>query len=226
MSSATVLASSPAGVSSAISRPSRISSSRSQREASSITWLETSTAAPASARRWKVSHSSTRSTGSRPTVGSSSTSSAGSPSRATASETRERWPPESRLTIRSRSLARATGLDALARPGRADAEDPGEEAEVLGDGEVVVHAGLLGDVADPVAQRRVPAGEPSTSTAPLVIRCTPTIERISVVLPQPDGPSRPVTCPDLTTKSRSRRTSLPPRVTLRPRTATALFIMC
>ena len=32
--------------------PSRISSSRSQRSASSMTWLETSTAAPASAIRW------------------------------------------------------------------------------------------------------------------------------------------------------------------------------
>ena len=34
-----------------------------------------------------------------------------------------------------------------------DAEDAGEEAEVLGDREVVVHAGRLGDVADPVPQR-------------------------------------------------------------------------
>ena len=35
---------------------------------------------------------------------------------------------------------------------RGDAEHPGEEAEVLGDGQVVVDAGRLGDVADPVAQ--------------------------------------------------------------------------
>ena len=46
---------------------------------------------------------------------------------------------------------------------RGDAEHPGEEAEVLRDGEVVVHAGRLGDVADPVAAAACcPAGRPST----------------------------------------------------------------
>lgn len=63
-------------------RPSRISSSRWQRSASSITWLDTSTAAPPSAIRWNSSHRSRRSTGSRPTVGSSSSSSRGEPTSA------------------------------------------------------------------------------------------------------------------------------------------------
>ena len=40
-----------------------------------------------------------------------------------------------------------------------------------------------------------PAGSPSTVTVPLSTFCTPTIERMSVVLPHPLGPSRPVTCP-------------------------------
>jgi hypothetical protein len=39
---------------------------------------------------------------------------------------------------------------------RVRAEDPGEEREVLPDGEVVVHAGGLGDVADLAAERRAP----------------------------------------------------------------------
>ena len=65
----------------------------------------------------------------------------------------------------------ADHLVAVARPGRrrrsasstsraVDAEHPGEEAQVLGDGEVVVHARGLGDVADPVAQRPVAGGLP------------------------------------------------------------------
>ena len=68
--------------------PSRISSSRSQRPASSMTWLETNRVVPAAARAWKRAHRSWRSTGSSPTVGSSRTSSSGSASRAQASETR------------------------------------------------------------------------------------------------------------------------------------------
>ena len=113
----------------------------------------------------------------------------------------------------SRWLVEGDGLDALVDPVGADAEDPGEEAEVLGDGEVVVHAGLLGDVADLVAQgRRRRRAIPSTSTLAAGDPLHADDRRISVVLPQPEGPSRPVTWPDLTKKSRSRRTSLPPRV--------------
>ena len=81
-------------------RPSRMSSSRVQREASSMTWLEmrnvTGSSPPAS--RWNNSHNSARSTGSSPTVGSSSTSTFGVPSNAAASDTRARCPPESRST--------------------------------------------------------------------------------------------------------------------------------
>ena len=104
---------SSAGVVSATRPPSRISSSRSQRAASSITWLETSNVAPSSARRWNRVQRSRRSTGSSPTVGSSSTSRSGSPSSAAASDTRERWPPDSVPVSWSPASARSTAASAL-----------------------------------------------------------------------------------------------------------------
>src|SRR5262249_43784329 len=88
MSSAPVRSRRPSGVSPATIDPSRMSSSRSQRSASSMTWLETSRVVPASANERNSSQSSWRSTGSSPTVGSSSTSSSGSPSSAAARDTR------------------------------------------------------------------------------------------------------------------------------------------
>src|SRR5215207_8538297 len=51
--------------------------------------------------------------------------------------------------------------------------------------------------------------------------CTPTRQRISVVLPQPLGPSRPVILPRGTVKERLWRTSLSPRTTTRDSAATA-----
>ena len=53
-----VAARSASGVSSATRLPSRISSSRSQRPASSMTWLETNNVVPAAARAWNRSHRS------------------------------------------------------------------------------------------------------------------------------------------------------------------------
>src|SRR5664280_1787583 len=61
---------------------------------------------------------------------------------------------------------------------------------------------------------------PSTWTEPPAIRCTPTIARISVVLPQPLGPSSPVTVPDWTEQETPGRPSLPPRTTSNPSTTT------
>ena len=54
---------------SASSRPSRSNTMRSQRSASSMTWLETSSVTPASASDRNSAHTSRRSTGSRATVG-------------------------------------------------------------------------------------------------------------------------------------------------------------
>ena len=142
-----------AGVSWARIAPSRISSSWSQRSASSMTWLETRTAAPSSASSWKRLQRSRRSTGSSPTVGSSRTSRSGLSSSATARLARERWPPLSRLDRRAGVGAEVDRVDRLVHLGVRAAEHAGEEAQVLGDREVVVHAGCLGDVADPPAQR-------------------------------------------------------------------------
>ena len=111
----------PAGVSSAISSPSRMSSSRSQRLASSMTWLETSTVVPAAASRGTGAHSSSRSTGSCPTVGSSSTSTSGLPTSAQASEARLRWPPDSVATSWSAASARPTSPQRLVGVGLAAA---------------------------------------------------------------------------------------------------------
>ena len=47
--------------------------------------------------------------------------------------------------------------------------------------------------ATTLRRSRLPAGRPNTVTVPPAIFCTPTIERIRVVLPHPDGPRRPVT---------------------------------
>src|SRR5581483_4691004 len=110
--SAPVCSRSSAGVPAASSRPSRMSRSRWQRSASSITWLETRSVVPAAARRWKVSQRSRRRTGSRPTVGSSSTSSSGAPRSAVASEARAGGPPDSRPPTRAARRPRPTAASA------------------------------------------------------------------------------------------------------------------
>src|SRR4029079_893011 len=107
-SRAPVRASNPSGVSSASRHPSRSSSSRLHLVASSMTWLDTSSVVPSRARRWNRAQRSRRNSGSSPTVGSSRTSSSGDPTRAAPSETRERWPPESRSTGVSASVVRST----------------------------------------------------------------------------------------------------------------------
>ena len=149
-----VRASSSVSVSSATISPSRTSSSRSQRCASSMTWLDTSKVAPASASRWNRFHRSRRSTGSRPTVGSSSTSSSGESSRATASDD----PGQLAAGQLADHLVALVGeVDLLEHPVDVRArrpQDGGEVPQVLDHREVGVDRGSLGDVADPAAQRR------------------------------------------------------------------------
>ena len=155
-------------------------------------------------------------------MGSSSTSSSGSPSRATASDARTAAPGEPRhhdVPL----LAEVDGLDAALDLVGREAEHPGEEAQVLGDGEVVVDAGRLGDVADPVAEHPTAGGSPSTVTVPLSTIWTPTIARISVILPQPDGPSSPVTFPGTVLNETPPRTR--PRTTVSPSTSTTSFFI-
>ncbi len=74
----------------------------------------------------------------------------------------------------------------------ADSKNRGEEGEVLPNRQVRVHARRLGDVADSSTQPGAPGGLPSTVTVPDSTIWTPTIARIRVLLPQPEGPSKPV----------------------------------
>ena len=121
-------------------RPSRISSSRSQRPASSMTWLETNSVVPAAARAWKRAHRSWRSTGSSPTVGSSRTSSSGAASSAQARETR----PAARPTACPTCLGRAVGQPDVGQRavgvGAGRAVEGGEVAGVVPGREVAVDA--------------------------------------------------------------------------------------
>ena len=78
-----------------------------------------------------------------------------------------------------------------------------------------------------------PAGRPSTSIDPESTTCTPTIERMRVVLPLPLGPSRPTMRPLGTVSDRPCSTGMRARRTCRSLTtmaggaaASALFIMC
>ena len=201
----------PSGVSSASSRPSRISSSRSQRAASSMTWLLTSRVVaavgePAEQRpevapqhrvepdgRLVEHQQLGRRRAARPPARR------GPPGRRRAGRPRRRRGCSSPTSPTTRSTSRA---------GRT--EHGGEVAQVLAHGQVGVDRRRLGDVADP--SRRSggdPAGRPSTSTSPPATTWTPTTERISVLLPQPLGPSSPVTLPRATSKETSSSTTLP-----------------
>src|SRR5262245_2580235 len=67
----------------------------------------------------------------------------------------------------------------------------------------------------------LPASSPSTRSEPDVITWTPTIDRISVDLPLPLGPSNPVTTPARTVADRSSNAGRPPRTTRRRLLTTA-----
>ena len=89
--------------------PDLMNSSSSQRSASSITWLVTSSVAPSAARARKCRQNCTRSAGSIPTVGSSSTRIGGRCTSAQASESRRRIPPDSwSAGVSSRSASSTT----------------------------------------------------------------------------------------------------------------------
>ena len=150
-----VRSSSAAGVSSAISPPSRISSSRSHRSASSITWLDTISAAPAAGELVErvpqlaaqhrvepdgrlVEHQHLRAC----------------VSSATASDTRDRCPPDSCPASESESSPRPTvSARALRSRRRPTPSTEAKNSQVLPDRQVGVDARRLGDVADPAPQR-------------------------------------------------------------------------
>src|SRR5438445_9487949 len=66
-----------------------------------------------------------------------------------------------------------------------------------------------------------PAGSPSTATVPLSTIWTPTMQRISVVFPEPLGPRSPVRRPRAIVRLIPGRTRLPPRRTVRASTVIA-----
>jgi hypothetical protein len=61
----------------------------------------------------------------------------------------------------------------------------------------------------------LPAGLPSTVTVPDVVIWLPTMQRISVVFPHPDGPSRPVMLPFAISTEKSCSAGRLPRITRR-----------
>ena len=194
-------------------RPSRRSSSSSQRSASSITWLETSSVVAASASGGRSAHRSRRSTGSRPTVGSSRTSSSGSPSSAVASETRARWPPDSRADDWPVVARRApTVVDHLVDAVAGGAEHAREVAQVLAHGEVGVDRRRLRHVADPAAQRRRARRLPSTVTVAGLDDLDAddrAHQRRLAAAARPEQPGRPIPAPRSTESPGS--TESPPR---------------
>ena len=143
-------------------RPSRTSSSSSQRSASSMTWLETSSVVPASASSWNVRQRSRRSTGSRPTVGSSSTSSSGRAEQ----RRRERDARVLAAGERAHDLAgaeppRSTSSSASSIRSAGAPSDPREVARgSRGRVRSRVDGRRLGHVADPAPQPGDAGGQP------------------------------------------------------------------
>ncbi len=132
-------------------RPARMNSSSSQRSASSMTWLDTTIVAPASASARKWPQNWTRSSGSTPTVGSSRNSD-GRPVDEGAGErqapplpARERAPAMVFARSASSTSARASATGGA----RVGAVRGGEEPGVLAHRERRVDAVALGHVADP-----------------------------------------------------------------------------
>ena len=171
----------------------------SQRSASSITWLETSSVAPArgeGVERGPQVAAQDRIEPDRRLVQHQEVGIADERARerhARALPAREG--PHDLAGVRPEIDRRDRLVDALER----GVEDAREVGEVLAHGEVAVDRRRLGDVADaaPVLLASPPATR-APSTSPDSTIWTPTIARMSVVLPEPLGPSRPVTMPGRT----------------------------
>ena len=148
-------------------------------------------------------------------MGSSRTSTSGSPSRATARLTRLRWPPLRAARPPGRGGSpRSTASIAASTDVAVDPEHPGEEAQVLRDRQVVVHARGLRDVADPgraadAAAGRLRRGPRRCPTRPAAHRRG---SASASTCRSRSGPSRPVT-PAGTSSEMPGSTSRPPRTT-------------
>ena len=156
----------PAGVSSAMTRPrASAAAGRSARPRPSRGWTR---------RPWRrprpAGGTCPRARGAAPGRGRRSArrgrAGRARPSRATASETRDRWPPLRAADHLVRTRAGRPRQAALDDPSALAPSTRAKKRRFSRDGEVVVHAGGLGDVADPVPQAAEPAGSPSTVTVP------------------------------------------------------------
>ena len=153
------------------------------------------------------------------------TSNRGVPSRATARLTRDRSPPDSVAGEAApydaaRSTSSITRVHIGGRRAAGPPRSSGCSPAPSGPGRPRRLA-----TRSPPRVRSVgsPAGRPSDVQGdPLRMRCTPITERISVVLPQPLGPSRPVTVASrhLERSARTARSACP-RTTTRSRAITA-----
>ena len=177
---------------------------------------------PASASRWNSAHRSRRSTGSSPTVGSSRTSRSGLAEQGDRQRDPRALPagePVDHLV--SRCVREVDRLDAAIHLGGRHAEHPREEPQVLLDGEVVVHAGCLGDVADPVAQLAAPAGTAEHASPCRLDDLHADDAAHQAGLAAAGRPEQAVTWPGGTVKVTPSTARRPPRTTWRSRTSTA-----
>ena len=188
---------------------------------------------PRSARRACTSaRTCTRRAVSRFENGSSSSSTVGRGARARARATRCCWPPESVPGSGRRARSSPTSSRASAiRAGRSGSRAADPVADVALDGHVREQRPVLEHHADPALLGRHPragAGrrlDRRRVTSPASGRSRPAMMRSSVVLPQPDGPSRATTVPGATSRSTSWSTSTAPKRFSIPVTATPVAAM-
>ena len=186
---------------------------RSQRSASSITWLETINAAPRRRARRRCPTTGGAAPGRGRPWARRAPAHPACVSKATASDTRERWPPDScpaseSLPIRRVRRPRRRSIAVVLRR-RA----PTQRSAGSRDGEIGVDARRLGHVADPAAQRRAARGLAEHGDRPALDDLDADDAAHQRRLATPDGPSSPVICPRATRVDRSGMTSCPPRTT-------------
>ena len=177
----------------AMTLPDRMNRSSSQRSASSMTWLDTTIVVPASARARKWVQNWTRRSGSTPTVGSSRNRTGGRWMSAQASDRRRRWPPDRVPGDRVRPVAELDQVERRRGPPRR----PGRRTSRRRSGRSRRRS-ARGRSRRSGSCSRSGSGSPATASARrgprpgrAVARASPVRSRMSVVLPEPFGPSRP-----------------------------------
>ena len=181
----------------AASRPWTSTITRSASRSTSLSTCElTITVRPSAPSRLNSSIRCTRCTGSAPFSGSSSTSTCGSVTSAAATLVRWRMPLLKPSTRRSATSSRPTvSQRAVGRVAVGDAVQLGDVAHELPGGEPGRHGLVLGHQRHRARARCGRGGGRGRRRArvPWLTPTSPVIARISVVLPAPFGPSRPVT---------------------------------